>query len=326
MKSFQTSARGLAILFLLAFVFSAAVKGQTPSSTPTMMVTQTKRELPLAMGNNLLCAGYIQSSPVNTNFEIVGSSDELEQNIFSEGDYVYVRRGYSNVQVGDVFSVIRPRGKVSSRWSRKRNLGIYVQEVGTVEVVRVQGEVFVARVKMSCDNLLMGDLLQPLPERVSPMFEQRPALDIFAEPSGKTTGRIVLARDSRETLSAEQIVYIDLGREDNVRVGDYFTIFRPLGKGGVLNSSQKESVSARDEGYQSRAYRGGKFSNQAPRKSGENAEGPIVSTNDARSRRPKGLRRVVGELVILDVRERTATALITRNAQEIHTGDSVELQ
>jgi hypothetical protein len=31
-------------------------------------------------------------------------------------------------------------------------------------------------------------------------------------------------------------------------------------------------------------------------------------------------------MVILNVKERTATALITRNAQEIHTGDWVEVQ
>jgi hypothetical protein len=150
--------------------------------------------------------------------------------------------------------------------------------------------------------------------------------DLFAEPSGKAQGRIVLARDSRETLSAEQIVYIDLGAEDNVRVGDYLTIYRPLGTGGVLNSDQHVSLSARDEGFESDTFRGGKFSNQAPRKSGSEAEGKIVSRRDVKNRRPAGLRKIVGEMVILNVRERAATALITRNAQEIHTGDMVELQ
>ena len=38
------------------------------------------------------------------------------------------------------------------------------------------------------------------------------------------------------------------------------------------------------------------------------------------------LRKIVGEVVILNVKERTATAVITRTAQEIHTGDYVELQ
>ena len=35
---------------------------------------------------------------------------------------------------------------------------------------------------------------------------------------------------------------------------------------------------------------------------------------------------VVGEAVVLNVKERTATVVITRTAQEIHTGDWVEIQ
>ena len=38
------------------------------------------------------------------------------------------------------------------------------------------------------------------------------------------------------------------------------------------------------------------------------------------------IRKVVGEAVVLNVKERTATIVITRTAQEIHTGDWVEIQ
>jgi hypothetical protein len=327
-KILQFKASSLAFLFVFVGGLAASVVGQTPTPTPTIVYGDTKREMPVAAGNNLMCAGYIQTAPINTDLEIVGANDEREQNIFTEGDYVYIRRASENVnlRVGDKFAVVRPRGRVETRWSSKKNLGFYVQEVGTVEIIRAKTAVYVARVTMSCDNMLLGDLLQPIPNRVSPVFTQRPELDLFANQNAKVKGNIILARDGREALSAEQIVYIDLGAEDNVKVGDYFTIFRTLGKGGVLNSKQDESVSARDEGFQSKAYRGGKFSNQAPRKEGDRAQGSIVTSREARSRRPDYLRRVVGELVILDVKERTATALITRNAQEIHTGDMVELQ
>jgi hypothetical protein len=322
-------------MFLALLGLAANASGQEPfrqpmpraTPTPKLVVNRTRKEMPVAARNNLYCAGYIQNAPVNTDFEVVGSTDEREQNIYAENDYVYINRGANRgVKVGDMFAVTRPRGKFDSRFSRKGNLGIYVQEVGAVEVVNVKSEVSIARVFSSCDNFLLGDLLQPIPARVSPVFQQRPMFDVFAEPTGKARGRIVLARDAREVLSAEQIVYIDLGAEDNVGVGDYLTIYRPLGTGGVLNSDQRESMNARDEGFQSKAYRGGKFSNQAPRKAGSDAEGDIVTRRDAKKRRPRGLRQVVGEMVILNVKERTATALITRNAQEIHTGDMVELQ
>jgi hypothetical protein len=333
-KVLQISAKSFAIMFLAVLALTINASGQEPfrqqpraTPTPKLVINRVQREMPVAARNNLYCAGYIQTAPVNTDFEVVGASDEREQNIYAENDYVYISRGANRgVKVGDMFAVTRPRGRFSTRFSRKRNLGIYVEEVGAVEVVNVKAEVSVARVVTSCDNFLLGDLLQPVPNRVSPVFQPRPMFDLFAEPTGKAQGRIVLARDGREALSAEQVVYIDLGAEDNVSVGDYLTIYRPLGTGGVLNSDQHVSLSARDDGFQSERYRGGKFSNQASRKSGSEARGEIVSRRDAKSRRPRGLRKIVGEMVILNVRERTATALITRNAQEIHTGDMVELQ
>jgi hypothetical protein len=328
-KVLEISAKSCAAAFLMLLGLASSSAAQQPrkAPTPALIIDQMKREMPVATGNNLYCSGYIQNSPVNTNFEIVGANKEREQNIFAQGDLVYVNRGANTgVKVGDMFSVIRPRGQFSSRFSRKGRLGIYVQEVGAVEIVSVKNEVSVARVKTSCDSFMIGDLLQPMETRVSPMFQQRPALDIFRNPSGKAMGRIVMARNGRESPAREEIVYIDLGREDNVQVGDYLTIFRPLGKGGVVNSQQNESVAATSEGFESRTYSGGKFSTQAGRKSGANAEGKVVTSNDAKTRRPGNLRKVVGEMVILNVKERTATALITRNAEEIHTGDMVEIQ
>ncbi len=300
---------------------------QNKEVKPTMMLNQDDKKLTVAERNNVYCAGYIQNSPVNTNVEIVGSDDERDQNVYTQGDFVYVNQGASNgIKVGDVFSVIRPRGKFSSKLSSKGKLGIYVQEVGAVEIVRVRNNVSIGKVKTSCEEFMLGDLLKPWENRVAPTFSKRPALDVFAESSGKATGRIVLARDARESVGREQIVYIDLGAEDSVKAGDYLTVFRPLGKGGVLNVKPDETMRASDSEYGSEVYQGSPYSILAPRKSGENAEGTVVTTKNAMTRRPAGLRKVVGEMVILSVKERTATALIIRNAQEIHTGDWVEVQ
>jgi len=325
-KFYKTS---FGTLFFVLVILTTAATAQNPRTTPTprLIVTQDERKMPVAGSNNLYCAGYVETADVNTANEIVGAEDEQEQNIYAQGDNVYISLGANRgVKVGDMFSVIRPRGRVETRWSRKGNLGFYVQEVGAVEVINVKAEVSVARVVSSCDNLLLGDLLQQTPIRTSPLFEKRPRLDVFADSSGKTAGRIFMARDGRELIGREQIVYIDLGTEDSVKVGDYLTIFRRLGGGNLFENDEDESVSAREDGFQSRVYRGGKFSNQAPRKSGSRATGRIVTTEDAKEGRPNNLRKVVGELVILNVKEKTATAIITRTAQEIHTGDRVELQ
>ena len=326
-QNFYKRSFGTLFIILIGLAAISFAQKPQPRPTPTVIFNQNNRELPVAGSNNLDCAGYIESGSVNTSYEIVGADNEKDQHLYAQGDFLYISAGANRgVKVGDRFAVIRPRGKVSKQWTRKSSLGFYVQEVGMVEIIRVKNEVSVARVRTSCDNLLLGDLLQPVPPRTSPLFEKRPALDLFGESSGKASGRIVMARDNQELLAREQIVYVDLGAEDNVKVGDHLTVFRPLGTGNIFDKVEKEEILNTEGGYQSEEYKGDKFSNQTQRKTGEQATGKVTTTEDVKSRRPKYLRRVVGELVILNVKEKTATAVITRNTSEIHTGDMVEVQ
>lgn len=286
---------------------------------------QNNKTWTVAERNNLYCAGYVQTSPISTENRLIGAVNEADHFTYAQPNYVYVNAGANKgVRVGDMMSVVRPRGEVDTKWTRKDDLGFYVQEVGAVEVIRVKADHSVARITTSCNAFLLGDLVQPFTQRTSPMYADRPALDLFADPSGKAVGRLFMSRDLQEMVTRDQIVYIDLGAEDNVAVGQYLTIFRPLGEGNILHGPD-ESVTARDYGYQSLTYKGGKFSNQAARKSGDTAGGSVVTTRRAKRGRPD-IRKVVGEMVILNVKERTATAVITRTAQEIHTGDWVEVQ
>lgn len=323
--NFQT--RTVSKITLLVTAILAATFTVAAQSGAEVIYGVTNNDLPIAMGNNLYCAGYIQQSSVDTSREIVGGDEEKDQNIYAEGDEVYINAGSGDgVSVGEMFSVVRPRGKVKSKNSQKKDLGIFVQEVGAVEVIAVHGDVSVARVKTSCSALMLGDLLNKVQKRTSPVFEKRPELNKFASSSGKATGNIVMSRDGLEMLGREQIVYIDLGREDNVSIGDYMTVYRRLGSGNISEYVQPEHMDNKEEGYESDRYRGGTFSNKTARKKGSAADGKVVTTEDVKSRRPKGLRKIVGELVILNVLERTATAMIVRNTSEIHTGDKVELQ
>ncbi len=313
-------------VFSLLLMMAIAAAAQKPQPTPRVIYNQAGADIPIVKGNNLYCAGFIQTAGINNAYEIVGAVNEKDQHIFAQGDLLYISGGANRgVNVGDMFSVVRPRGQVESKWTKK-NVGYYVQELGAVEVVRVMNDVSVVRVKNSCDNFLFGDLLEPIPQRVSPVYRNRGELDIFATPTGKARGRILMSRESRELLGREQIVYVDLGADENVRVGDYLTIYRPLGTGNILDKVEKESLSARNEDFASEEYEGGKFSIMSPRKAGGKARGSIVTTEEAKSRRPNDLRRIVGEMVVLNVKEKTATAIITRVAQEVHTGDFVEVQ
>jgi hypothetical protein len=96
-------------------------------------------------------------------------------------------------------------------------------------------------------NILLGDLVQPMGVREAPVYHQRPGYGSLPDPSGKAVGRLLMSRHNGDLITRDFIVYIDLGAEDNVQVGDYLTVFRPLGKGNPWIGEWGESASARDE-------------------------------------------------------------------------------
>jgi hypothetical protein len=336
----------MASLLLMACGLTGAVNAQTGNPAagaqtqqqpqrPTVILPKDQGPSPAASRTDLYCAGFIQYVPFPTPaMQIVGGEQEQEQRVYSEGDYVFINAGSrQGVRVGDTFSVIRPRGKLTSKFTKKRGyLGVYVRELGQLRVIEVKERVAVAFVETSCETILNGDLVQPSPQRISPRERTEVALDRFADPSGKQKGRIVLARDSREMLSRSQIVFIDLGAEDQIKAGDYFTIYRPSGTGNITTFENEEIAISGSGGFESERYAGGRYSNESQRtKDYPNTPGlyirnEAVTTHEIKRHRPPVPRKVVGELVVLSVQTRTATAIITRVAQEIYTGDYVEMQ
>ena len=276
------------------------------------------------------CGGYIRQAPLPSFAQIVGGEEEQDNIVYSQGDYIYLNAGSDKgLRVGQEFAVIRPRGPVKSKFSRKGNLGVFVQELGQLRVVSVKEKISVAIVTTSCENILLGDLLTEAPNRAVTLPPAQTNFDRFADPTGKATGRIVMARDGQEMVTRNQIVYIDLGAEDNVRAGDRLTIFRHVGKGQVTDVNEGEVARGTTGDFGSDHYKGGKFSIMAQRSKESNSgvyNGNAINTSDVKAARPVLPRKNVGEMVILSVQERTATAMIIVTAQEIHTGDYVEIK
>lgn len=325
-----------ALLFLLPLfaLYETPVRAQTPEPPRAQMPAEspvTSALRPAARDSELYCAGYIDFSPNYSGMELVGGEQEQEKSTYAVGDFVYISGGaQTGVSVGQEFEVVRPRGSFKSDFSSKRgSLGVYTQEIGRLRVVNVKPQVYVAQVVQSCEQMLLGDLLRPAFVKPAPPAQPATELDRFADPNGKQTGRIVLARDGREMLARDQIVYVDLGAEDNLRAGDRLTIYRRPGQDRIVDFPEEITPTA-SGGFESRVFKGGKFSNQAqraelPEKKRVFGPDPRTTPEIKRSRPPMP-RKNVGELVILEVQQRTATALITRVVQEIHTGDYVEVQ
>lgn len=343
MRSCDTlSARKMLLMFFLFCAFAhVPASGQTggrrtgpqrppsPSERPTLISPEERVPAPAARASEFACGGFIEQTPQAATGQIVGAEQEAERREFAEGDLVYVDAGaQAGVRVGQEFMVVRPRGQFRSNFSRKTgSLGVYMQEVGRLRVLRVRDRVSVAEVKVACSDLLVGDLLRTTQERSSPQARTETALDRFAEPTGKQIGSLVLTRDGREMVSRDDVVYVDLGAEDGVKVGDYLTVFRPDMHGTRVDYGDERAANAR-RGFESEELHGGGFSIQSQRVKDVNGpkSGTTVKTPAIRHARPAVPRKVVGELVVLRVEGRTATAVVTRVAQEIHTGDAVEVQ
>lgn len=327
-------------LLLLVLLFCASTLSPASAQTSgaqggqkrpqsTFLYPDERQPSPVTRQSEAVCGGFIEQAAQGSAGQIVGGEQERERRLFGEGDMVFVDAGaQAGMHVGQEFSVVRPRGQFRSKFSRKSgSLGVYTQEVGRLRIVRVRDRVSVAEVTLACSDLLLGDLLRQSPSRPAPSARAEVNLDTFAEPTGKQTGRIVLARDDRELLSRDQVVFIDLGAEDNVKVGDYLTVFRPDGHATLVNYGDELAANSR-RGFESNELRGGGFSNQAQRVKDVNGpkSGTTVKTPSIKRQRPPVPRKVVGELFIFRVEGRTASAVVTRVAQEIHTGDAVEIQ
>ena len=328
--------KALLISFACLLALPLAANAQTPAATPQMILPTAAQPARIAGESSLFCAGYIRYQRFGHTPEIVGAEEEQEQRTFSDGDIVYLNAGSrAGIKEGQSFQIIRPRGDLKGVHRNKIGfMGTYVQDVGQLQVFKVRENTSAAKITFTCDAALLGDLLVDIPVRVSPLQRGDGNLDRFADPSGKQVGRLMMARDNRELLTKNDVVYIDLGGEDNVKPGEYLTIYRPLGTGNITRVDNEELARNRATGFQSDRYRGGGISIQGSRAKDEtafvDANGRYryrpITTREVKKARPEMPRKIVGEMVIIDVQSRSATAIITRVASEVHTGDWVEIQ
>lgn len=324
------------LLWAVAPCFVNRVSAQTTSepqqSRPRVEMPAESPDRGVGRGT-LECAGYFRLPPLKGLPQIVGGEQEQEQRIYANGQFVYIDAGsQQGVREGQEFHIIRPRGWIEKVFRQKKgNLGVFVQEVGELRVIRVKERVSVAQITFSCDPILLGDLLTGLPDRVSPVAKSELILDRFTDPNGKPTGRVMMARDGREMLSVGDIIYVDIGAEDQAVLGDHLTIYRKVGTGNLFDIKNEELARRSDEGFASEQFRGGTFSSQAQRSKdvrdepGQYRHSPI-KTSEVKDKRPPMPRKVVAEAMIINVQVRTATAVIMRAAQEVHTGDFVEIK
>lgn len=304
MKS--TARMGIALVIFLVGSLSSPVIAQQQSS---------EQSGPVARRSDIYCTGFIADTPPRVDLQVVGAEKENLKVTFAQGDVVFLNRGRgAGIQPGAVYYIIRPVGAVNHPFTKKK-LGYLVRELGLLRVIEVGDRTSTAEITVSCDTVEFGDLLKPYEEYAGPSAGEARPLPRYGEGSGGTTGQIVMAPGFHEHLSANRVVYIDLGTRQDVHPGDLFTIFREIGRGeGLTKTPQDRVVTDRSSGYSGDRYHGGEYSIQGTR----------LPQERVMRERPALPRKVLGELVVLKVEKGASVALITRTNAEVWIGDRIE--
>jgi len=251
------------------------------------------------------CSGFVTDQKVPDGIRIVSGEQSNYKIVFSRGEYVHINRGQDKgVRVGDRFSVVRPDKDPTDvpwfKWQAKllRAMGSLYMDAGQVRVVNVQPKVSVAQVIFSCDYMQRGDILVPYQDRPAPPYKDPAGFNHFAPVSGKPVAMLVAGKDYGQVYGKLNSVFVNLGTNQGVKIGDYFRIFRYQG-------SMAETV-PQERGFQYTMYGFG----SAPAR---------YQWNDLP-------REVLGEGIVINVSRNSSTMVITFNSSEVFAGDYVEVE
>ncbi|MBZ5701889.1 MAG: hypothetical protein LAN84_08575 [Acidobacteriia bacterium] len=242
---------------------------------------------------------------VPEEMHVISGEQATYKATFASGDYVYINRGASQgVKAGDEFLVLRrnpdPSPVVWFKWQKKlmRAMGTPYQDQGRIQVVQVQEKVSIAKVVFACGMMQRGDIIRPFEARPAPAFKEAAAFDHFAPKSGKEVAMVVTTSMLQSAAGRNDVVYVNLGGNQGVKVGDYFRVFRYQG-------TRAETV-PQTENYHFKLYGFG-------------------GTREEYG--PEDLpREVLGEGIVLNVTRNSSVVLITVASSEIFSGDYVEIE
>lgn len=170
---------------------------------------------------------YLAPKGAEAHFQDIGALRIAERRMqdrtfLGDGETLYLSGGADRgVKIGDRLVVI----KVAQRKlkhpdpTRKEALGDVVQQVGVVRVTQVNPSGAVAIIEKSMDSIEVGYHAAPFVEPAN--LVASPRADITgAVPVQEPSARVVFARDSHQHTANGEMLIIDRGAKDGLKVGD----------------------------------------------------------------------------------------------------------
>ncbi len=265
-----------------------------------------------AYPNDVYCAGVVTTEAVPRDTYVITGEESNTRVVFSDHDRVFINKGSSKgVKVGDEFSVIRPvEDSVKVDWTKWqasifKKMGTMWEDEGRLRVVEARPDLSIAQVVKGCGYIQRADIVLPFVERPEPPLKPAENIDRFAPADGKATAMVIVGQRYIPQAGRNDIVYVNLGNGQGVKVGDYYRIFRYTG-------TQTESA------YQTPDYAFNLDGNLGPTYGYGGVSKKFNWSNVP--------REVLGEGVVLRTGPNSSTVLITFSAREIYAGDYVEIE
>ncbi len=303
---------GLLLLLMVTATVAVAQQSTTAVTPDASGVVNTSVNVPFVRfqtptAADIYCAGFITKDRVPDANYVNGGLQTPTSTKFEIGELVYLAG--SGYQAGQLYSIVRELRDVNEYEiypGQKKVLaavGRPYGEIGRVRVIDTRSHSAIAQVEFSCDPINPGDVAVPFVERPPVAFHVPGHFDRFAPANGKLSGRIVLGKDFDGVLGTGMKLFMNMGSNQGVKVGDYFRVVRSY---SATLHDPVDSLSFRARTSEDTQMRPPTFE----------AKGFT---------RTKGPRRAVGEVVVLNVTPTASSAMVVFALEDVHAGDTVEL-
>ncbi len=307
---------------MVGATFAVAQPAATTASTPdasgiigtAVNTPYVRYQTPRAQ--DIYCAGFINKDRIPDANYVSGGLDTPISTKFKLGEMIYLAG--SGYQTGQLYSIVRELKDVNEYEifpGQKKILaatGHPYGEIGRVRVVDTRNHQAIAQVEFSCDAINPGDVAMPFVERPAIAFRAPGHFDRFAPANGKLSGRIVMAKDFDSEIGTGMKVYMNVGSNQGVKVGDYFRVERSYTAtlADPVDSLSFKTGPTEDTQMRPVTYEADRFTK---------GKGPNIHVADLP-------RRAVGEVVVLNVTPTSSSAMVVFALEDVHGGDTVELE
>jgi hypothetical protein len=315
---------GLLLVFVASLVAAQSSVSSTQPATPDASgIVATSSNVPFVRymtptNADLYCAGFISKQALpNANF-VTGGMETPFATKFETGDVVYLTgTGY---QVGQLYSIVRELRDVNEYEmfeGQKKAIaaaGHPYGEIGRVRVLDMRSHGAIGQVVFNCDPVNPGDVAVPFVEKHPIAFHPPGHFDRFAPASGKLTGRILMAKDFDGIIGTGMKIYMNMGSNQGVKVGDYYRVVRSY---SAMLKDPVDRLSFLAQGSEDTQLYPPTYESNFFNRSGW-GKGPNIHVTDLP-------RRAVGEVVILSTTPTTSSGMVVFTLENILTGDNVQL-